>query len=187
MDAFLTSAITVALAEIGDKTQLLSLVLAARFNKPWSIIAGILLATLANHAASAWLGTWLSQFLDSDYGNWIVGGSFIAVGLWLLIPDKEDEVESYLDKYGAFVVSCILFFFAEIGDKTQIATILLGAKFNALFLVTMGTTLGMLLANVPVVFAGAALMKYIPLTLARRVAAAAFILTGLYSLWPVLS
>ena len=183
MEALFTSTVTVALAEIGDKTQLLSLFLAARFNKPWSIIAGIFVATLANHAASAGAGAWLGHFLESSTGHWIIGGSFIVVGLWLLIPDKEDEPTARWDGYGAFLVSCIMFFLAEIGDKTQIATVLLGAHFNSVVLVTIGTTLGMLLANVPVVLAGAALMKHIPFKAARLIAAAAFVGTGIYSLW----
>ncbi len=183
MDAFLTSVFTVALAEIGDKTQLLSLILIARFNKPWSIIAGICVATLANHAASAGAGAWLGQFLQSEAGRWIISGSFIAVGLWLLIPDKEDTPTSRWDGYGAFLVSTILFFLAEIGDKTQIATVLLGAHFGLPVIVTLGTTVGMLLANVPVVFLGAALMRYIPFRAARIFAAVVFIATGVYTLW----
>ncbi|MDF2368238.1 TMEM165/GDT1 family protein [Sneathiella sp.] len=182
MEAFFTSVLTVALAEIGDKTQLLSLFLIARFNKPWSIIAGILIATLLNHAASAWAGVWLGQFLESTAGVWVIGGSFIVVGLWLLIPDKEGEPTSRWDTYGAFLVSLILFFLAEIGDKTQIATVLLGANFGSLVLVTLGTTLGMLVANVPVIFFGAALMRHIPLRAARTAAAVVFVATGLYSL-----
>ncbi|MCF8466952.1 MAG: TMEM165/GDT1 family protein [Sneathiella sp.] len=183
MEALFTSIVTVALAEIGDKTQLLSLFLITRFNRPWSIIAGIFVATLANHAASAGAGAWLGHFLASATGHWIIGGSFIAVGLWLLIPDKEDEPTARWDGYGAFLVSCILFFLAEIGDKTQIATVLLGAHFNSVVLVTIGTTLGMLLANVPVVLAGSVVMARIPFKTVRLVAAAAFIVTGLYSLW----
>jgi putative Ca2+/H+ antiporter (TMEM165/GDT1 family) len=182
MDIFLTSTVAVFLAELGDKTQLLSLVLAARFKKPWPIIAGILIATLINHAASAWLGAWFSQFLNGQIGQWIIGSSFIAVGLWLLIPDKEEAPHPYWDKYGAFLVATILFFLAEIGDKTQIATILLGANYNSVFVVTLGTTAGMLLANVPVVFAGSLFMNKIPLKATRIIAALVFILTGVYSL-----
>ena len=182
MEALFTSVLTVAVAEIGDKTQLLSLFLIARFNRPWSIVAGIFIATLINHAVSAGAGVWLGQFLQSEAGIWIIGGSFIAVGLWLLVPDKEEEPTSRFDGYGAFLVACILFFLAEIGDKTQIATVLLGANFGQPVMVTIGTTLGMLIANVPVVFMGAALMRIIPFKLARLVAAAVFILTGIYSL-----
>lgn len=179
MDAFLVSCFTVALAEIGDKTQLLSLFLTTRFRNKWAIILGILVATLLNHAASAWLGDWIGQYLQSQVGQWLVGGSFMALGLWLLVPDKDGGDDSAVHKYGAFVASTILFFLAEIGDKTQIATVLLGAQFDSVVLVTLGTTLGMLLANVPVVFAGEYLMQRIPLKLTRVLAALAFIGVGL--------
>ncbi|GLQ04999.1 TMEM165/GDT1 family protein [Sneathiella chinensis] len=182
MEAFLTSTVTVALAEIGDKTQLLSLLLATRFRKPLPIIAGILVATLANHAASAWLGGWASQFFQSDAGQWIVGGSFIAVGLWLLVPDKDEEPSTLFDRFGVFGVTTGLFFLAEIGDKTQIATVLLGVEYQALVLVTAGTTLGMMLANVPVIYAGQALMDRIPMNAVRKLAAATFVAVGIWSL-----
>ncbi len=178
MDVFLTSTITVALAEIGDKTQLLSLFLATRFSNKWAIVGGILVATLVNHAVSAWLGGWIGQFLQSDTGRWLIGGSFIALGLWLLIPDKDDSAESGVQGYGAFVASTVLFFLAEIGDKTQVATVLLGAQFDSVLWVTVGTTLGMLLANVPVVFAGDYLMRRIPLNATRVIASLAFMLVG---------
>ena len=129
MDAFLTSTVSVALAEIGDKTQLLSLLLAVRFKNRWAIVAGILVATLINHGVSAWLGSWIAAYIQSDWGQWLIGGSFIALGLWLLIPDKDEEVTGKYDHLGAFAVSTVLFFLAEIGDKTQIATVLLGAQF----------------------------------------------------------
>ncbi|MDN3638702.1 TMEM165/GDT1 family protein [Simiduia curdlanivorans] len=180
MEALLTSTLTVALAEIGDKTQLLSLLLAVRFHNKPAIIFGILVATLLNHAASAWFGTWLGQYLQSDWGNWLVGASFIALGLWLLVPDKADEADHRFDRYGAFMVSTVLFFLAEIGDKTQIATIALAAEFQHLLWVTLGTTLGMLLANVPVVLAGERIMKIIPLATARIVAAIVFALVGIW-------
>jgi len=180
MEAFLTSTFTVALAEIGDKTQLLSLVLATRFRNKWAIIAGILVATLINHGVSAWLGNWIGQFFQSTTGKMLVGASFIALALWLLIPDKDDDVENKYDRYGAFLVSTILFFLAEIGDKTQIATVLLGAQFPSVFWVTMGTTLGMLLANVPVVFAGDYLMRKIPMKTTRIVAALLFAVVGVF-------
>lgn len=178
MEAFLTSTLTVALAEIGDKTQLLSLFLAAKFRNKWAIVAGILVATLLNHAASAWLGTWIGQFFQSEAGRWLIGGSFIALGLWLLIPDKDESSDSKLDHCGAFVVSCVLFFLAEIGDKTQIATVLLGAQYQSIVWVTLGTTLGMLLANVPVVLAGDYLMRRIPLKATRIIAALVFVGVG---------
>jgi putative Ca2+/H+ antiporter (TMEM165/GDT1 family) len=179
MDAFLTSTVTVALAEIGDKTQLLSLFLATRFRNRWGIVLGILVATFVNHGISAWLGGWISQFLQSQTGQWIIGGSFILVGLWLLIPDKDESADSKFHHLGAFTASTILFFFAEIGDKTQIATVLLGAQYDSVLWVTTGTTLGMLLANVPVVFAGHYLMERIPLKLTRILASMAFIIVGL--------
>ncbi|MDT8429373.1 MAG: TMEM165/GDT1 family protein [Pseudomonadales bacterium] len=182
MDALLTSTLTVALAEIGDKTQLLSLFLAARYRNKWAIIAGILLATLLNHAASAWLGSWLGQFFQSQIGEWLIGASFILLGLWLLVPDKDEGGDSRFSQYGAFTVSCLLFFLAEIGDKTQVATILLAAEFQSVLWVTLGTTLGMLAANVPVVFAGDYLMRRIPLTLVRVLASLAFIVFGIFSL-----
>ncbi|WP_317930444.1 TMEM165/GDT1 family protein [Halioxenophilus sp. WMMB6] len=178
MDAFLISAVTVTLAEIGDKTQLLSLFLTTKFRNKWAIILGILVATLLNHAASAWLGDWLASYLQSRIGEWLIGGSFIALGLWLLVPDKDDSEESALQKYGAFVATTLLFFMAEIGDKTQIATVLLGAQYASVTWVTLGTTLGMLIANVPVVLAGDFLMRRIPLKLAHLLAAATFIAVG---------
>ncbi|MFV0476835.1 MAG: TMEM165/GDT1 family protein [Parahaliea sp.] len=182
MEAFATSTITVALAEIGDKTQLLSLFLAARFRNKWAIIMGIFVATLINHGASAWLGGWIGQFLQSQMGQWMIGGSFVLLGLWLLIPDKDDSGDSAIHRYGAFVASTVLFFLAEIGDKTQIATVLLGAQYDSIVWVTVGTTLGMLLANVPVVFAGEYLMQRIPLKLTRILASLAFILVGCFKI-----
>lgn len=183
MDAFITSTFTVALAELGDKTQLLSLFLATRFRNKWAIVAGILVATLVNHAVSAWLGDWLGQFLTSQTGQWLIGGSFIALGLWLLIPDKDDSDDSRFLQFGAFTASVVLFFLAEIGDKTQVATVLLGAQFDSIFWVTAGTTLGMLIANVPVVFAGHHLMQRIPLNLTRMLASLAFIVVGLFQIF----
>ncbi|MDF2181619.1 TMEM165/GDT1 family protein [Neptuniibacter sp. CAU 1671] len=180
MDAFFTSTLTVALAEIGDKTQLLSLLLAARFRNKTAIIAGILVATLLNHAVSAWLGNWLGQFLQSELGRWVIGGSFVALALWLLIPDKEDDTDSRFDQYGPFVVSTLLFFLAEIGDKTQVATVLLGAQFDSVIWVTLGTTLGMLIANVPVVYAGEYLMQRIPMNATRITAAVVFAAVGIW-------
>lgn len=182
MEAFFTSVLTVALAEIGDKTQLLSLFLIARFPRPWSLTAGVFTATLVNHGISAGIGVWLGQFLASTAGIWLIGGSFIALGLWLLVPDKDDAPSGRFDVYGAFVVALILFFLAEIGDKTQVATVLLGANFGEPVAVTMGTTAGMMLANVPVIFAGAALMRLVPFLVARVAAAAVFVLTGIYVL-----
>lgn len=180
MDAFLSSFTAVAIAEIGDKTQLLSLFLAARFRSRTAIIAGILVATLLNHAASAWVGVWLAGFIPQGWHAWLLGGSFIVVALWLLIPDKDDSGETRVLKYGAFVASCILFFIAEIGDKTQVATVILSAAYpEATWMVIIGTTVGMLAANVPVIYAGSWLMKRIPLDYARWAACAVFMLLGL--------
>lgn len=181
-DAFVASFASVAVAEIGDKTQLLSLFLAARFRSRGAIIAGILVATLLNHAASAWFGAWVAQFIPQGWHEWLLGGSFIAVALWLLIPDKDDSEEVSVLKYGAFFASCILFFLAEIGDKTQVATVLLAATYPETWQVIFGTTIGMLAANVPVVYAGSWLLERISLDWARRVACAIFMLLGVVTI-----
>ncbi|MDR7121299.1 TMEM165/GDT1 family protein [Rheinheimera soli] len=181
-DAFVASFASVAVAEIGDKTQLLSLFLAARFRSRGAIIAGILVATLLNHAASAWFGAWVAQFIPEGWHAWLLGGSFIAVALWLLIPDKDDSEEVSVLKYGAFFASCILFFLAEIGDKTQVATVLLAATYPETWQVIFGTTIGMLAANVPVVYAGSWLLERISLDWARRVACAIFMLLGVLTI-----
>jgi putative Ca2+/H+ antiporter (TMEM165/GDT1 family) len=181
-DAFVASFASVTVAEIGDKTQLLSLFLAARFRSRGAIIAGILVATLLNHAASAWFGAWVAQFIPEGWHAWLLGGSFIAVALWLLIPDKDDSEEVSVLKYGAFFASCILFFLAEIGDKTQVATVLLAATYPETWQVILGTTIGMLAANVPVVYAGSWLLERISLDWARRVACAIFMLLGIITI-----
>ncbi|MAC45444.1 TMEM165/GDT1 family protein [Oceanospirillum beijerinckii] len=183
MDAFLFSTFSVALAEIGDKTQLLSFLLISRFRKPWPIIWAILIATLANHGIAAWLGAVAADWLQGEWLIWVVALSFIAVGLWILIPDKmEDEGESTLSKYGAFVATLVLFFIAEIGDKTQVATVILGAQFDSLFWVVMGTTLGMMLANVPVVVIGHLAVDKLPLKWIRIGASSVFIILGIWVL-----
>ena len=180
-EAFTTSTVLVALAEIGDKTQLLSFVLAARLRKPWPIIWGILVATLANHALAGSLGVWLAHLLPDGWLAWIVGLTFIGFGLWALWPDKLDE-EPAIHPAGAFVTTTVAFFLAEMGDKTQLATVALGARFESLVAVVIGTTLGMMIANVPAVFIGEALAKKFPLGAMRFVAAALFIVTGLLTL-----
>jgi len=185
MDALFTSTLTVALAEIGDKTQLLSLLLATRFTNKWAIIAGILIATLINHGLSAWLGQYSIQWLSSDWVQYVLSGSFVAIGLWILIPDKMDEETNLLANLGPFIATTLLFFLAEIGDKTQVATVILGAQYQHLLWVTLGTTLGMLLANVPVIYFGEALMKRLPLNLARVLASSLFIIMGIVTFfWP---
>ena len=169
----LVSTGTVALAEIGDKTQLLALLLAARFRKPLPIIAGILVATLLNHALAACAGALVAQWLTPEVLRWIIAGSFLAVALWTLKPDAIDDAQS-LPARGAFVATAIAFFIAEIGDKTQVATVLLAAKYSPLWEVVVGTTAGMLLANVPVVLLGSRFADRLPLRTARVVAAVVF-------------
>jgi len=171
---------TVALAEIGDKTQLLALLLAARFRRPWPIVAGILVATLLNHALAAWLGALAAQWLQPSVLRWIVAASFLAVALWTLKPDQLDGEGERLPARGAFIATTIAFFVAEIGDKTQVATVLLAARYSPLWEVVAGTTVGMLLANVPVVALGSRFADRLPLKAARLVAAVVFAVLGLW-------
>lgn len=182
MDALLTSTATVALAEIGDKTQLLSFLLAARFKNKWAIVAGILLATIINHGISAWLGEWAADWLHGPWLDWVIAGSFFAVGLWILVPDKVDEEPNLMAHLGAFGATTILFFLAEIGDKTQVATVILGGHYQSIFWVTVGTTLGMLAANVPAIWMGDKLLSKLPLNLTRSIAALLFIAMGVVAL-----
>ena len=180
----------VALAEIGDKTQLLSLMLAARYPKhAWPIVWGILLATLANHALAAYVGHWVAGLLSPDLLRWILGIGFLALGAWLLIPDKLDEGQASKPAKGAwaiFVLTTSLFFIAEMGDKTQIATIALGAKYDSVLSVTLGTTMGMMLANAPAVWLGQQFTKRLPIVWVHRIAATIFILLGMATLlWGV--
>jgi putative Ca2+/H+ antiporter (TMEM165/GDT1 family) len=182
LEPFLISAGVVAIAEIGDKTQLLAMVLAARFRKPVPIILGILVATILNHAAAAGLGVLIAQWLEGRWFQALVGAAFIAMAAWALIPDKEDEEAAAKSHGGVFLTTLVAFFLVEIGDKTQIATSLLAARFENLTLVTAGTTLGMMLANVPAVFLGEAATKVVPLNVVRIVAAGIFGLIGLWVL-----
>jgi putative Ca2+/H+ antiporter (TMEM165/GDT1 family) len=183
MEAFLSSTLAVAIAEIGDKTQLLALFLVTKYGRPYIISLGVLLATLLNHALSAWFGAWLGDKLPAEYIPWIISASFIAVAIWLLIPDKEDDDMGKFSQYGPLVATCILFFLAEIGDKTQIATVILAAQYQAQVVwVIVGTTLGMLIANVPVIFAGKWLMQRIPLALAHKCAFVLFVLLAILTL-----
>lgn len=178
MEAFLTSTFIVALAEMGDKTQLLAIVLAARFRAPVPIILGILAATLANHAIAAFIGAQAAAFLSGEWFRYLVAASFVAMGLWTLIPDKLDDEEAKPVRFGAFLTTLVAFFLVEIGDKTQVATIALAARYEAVIAVTAGTTLGMMLANVPAVFLGDVLLKKVPIRLVHAVAAAIFITIG---------
>ena len=180
MEALLVSIGIVALAEIGDKTQLLTLVLAARYKKPWPIVAGIFLATLVNHAIAGAIGAWLTRLIGPDAMRWILGISFIAMAAWMLIPDKlDDEAATSHRAGGVLVTTTVLFFLAEIGDKTQIATVALAARFDSLMAVVMGTTIGMLLANAPVAFFGDALAKRMPVRAVHLVAALVFAALGI--------
>ncbi|MCC2525437.1 TMEM165/GDT1 family protein [Vibrio coralliilyticus] len=175
MSVLAISITTVALAEIGDKTQLLSLLLASRYRKPIPIIAAIFFATIANHALAAWLGVVVADYLSPEVLKWVVVASFLAMAGWVLIPDKLDD-DDEISNRGPFVASFVAFFIAEIGDKTQIATSILGAQFaDALTLVIIGTTLGMLAANVPVVLIGKLSADKMPLNLIRKVTALLFI------------
>lgn len=183
METFLIATGVVALAEIGDKTQLLSLVLAARYRSPWAISAGIFVATLINHALAAWVGESVFAWLGPDWMRWIIGLSFIVMALWTLIPDRLDEdeessAENKLRRYGVFVMTTIIFFLLEMGDKTQVATAILAARFNELMPVVLGTTVGMLLANVPLVFFGNMLLKKISIELVHRITAVIFLILG---------
>jgi putative Ca2+/H+ antiporter (TMEM165/GDT1 family) len=183
LEAFLTSSVLVALAEIGDKTQLLSFVLAARLRKPGAIIAGIFVATVLNHALAGSVGVWLAQLIAPQWLPWITGMVFIGFGLWALHPDSLDD-DPKMHRAGAFVTTTIAFFIAEMGDKTQLATVALGAQFQgALVAVVMGTTVGMMLANVPAVLIGERLAQKLPLTTIRWIAAALFIATGALTIW----
>ena len=183
MEAFFVSTGIVALAEVADKTQLLSLLLATKFKKPWPIIAAILVATLLNHGLAGALGAWLMQLIGADMMRWVLGVSFIAMAVWVMIPDKlDDEDDPRFKQFGVFGTTLVLFFLAEIGDKTQIATVALAAKYDALVWVVMGTTLGMLLANVPVVFLGEKIAQKMPAKQVHAIAALIFAALGLAAL-----
>ncbi|MFM9884607.1 MAG: TMEM165/GDT1 family protein [Burkholderiales bacterium] len=179
MSAFLVSTGVVALAEIGDKTQLLALLLAARFKKPVPIILGILVATLANHALAGALGAWLAQAIGAETTRWILGVSFIAMAVWIMIPDRLDAAEPAPPRFGIFVTTLVAFFLVEMGDKTQIATVALAARYDALIAVVAGTTLGMMIANVPAVLLGEIAATKLPQRLVHGVAALLFAVMGL--------
>ncbi len=182
MEALLTSTVLVAIAEIGDKTQLLAIVLATRFKRPVPIILGIFVATIANHFLAALLGSEVAALLDGRWFRYLVAASFIAMGLGTLVPDKFDDIDAKPARFGAFLTTVVAFFLVEMGDKTQVATIALGARFHDVVAVTTGTTLGMMIANVPAVFLGNALIRKVPMTLVRTIAAGLFIVIGLWLL-----
>ena len=183
MESLLVSTGVVALAEIGDKTQLLAFILAARFKKPVPIIAGILLATIVNHGLAGALGAWITASVSPEILRWVLGASFIGMAIWTLIPDKiEDEEASIAKRFGVFGATLVTFFLAEMGDKTQIATIAMAAHYATPVLVVIGTTLGMLIADVPAVFIGDKLATRIPMKLVHSIAAAIFALLGVATL-----
>jgi putative Ca2+/H+ antiporter (TMEM165/GDT1 family) len=178
LEAFFVSTLAVTIGEIGDKTQLLAFILATRFRKPLPIVLGILVATLANHALAGLAGNWIREALEPETLRWGLGASFLGIAAWAVKPDKLDEAPSTLGSYGVFMASLIAFFLAEIGDKTQLATIALAANYPSLTAVVAGTTLGMLLANAPVVFLADKAAAKIPFKAVRYTAAALFAVLG---------
>jgi putative Ca2+/H+ antiporter (TMEM165/GDT1 family) len=182
MEAFLISTGIVALAEIGDKTQLLAFILAAKFRKPVPIIVGILVATIANHAFAGAIGSWITSMIAPETMRWVLGLSFIAMAIWTLIPDKFDEDDAKLARYGVFGTTLIAFFFAEMGDKTQIATVALAAQYQSLIAVVAGTTFGMMIANVPAVIMGDRIATKMPVRLVHAIAAGIFAVLGVMTL-----
>jgi putative Ca2+/H+ antiporter (TMEM165/GDT1 family) len=179
---FGVSALLVALAEMGDRTQLLTILLATRFRRPLPIIAGVAVATLANHALAALAGYYVSSFLDAQWFRYLIGASFLAMAAWVLIPDKELDEGEKVSHRGVFLTTLIAFFLVEMGDKTQIATAALAARFSSIWIVTAGTTTGMLLANVPAAYFGHAITRIVPLAAMRYVSAAVYALLGVASL-----
>ncbi len=182
MEAFLISTSVVALAEIGDKTQLLAFILAAKYRKSLTIILGILVATLVNHALAAALGAWLPSLMKPEILRSVLGLSFIGMAVWTLIPDTFDERDATLTRMGVFGATLIAFFLAEMGDKTQVATVALAAQYHAFFIVLAGTTLGMMIANVPAVLLGERIAHRMPVRLVHTIAAAIFAMLGIATL-----
>jgi len=182
MEALFFSTGIVALAEIGDKTQLLALLIAARYKKPVPIILGILVATVLNHAGAAALGSWITALLGPDTLRWILGASFIAMALWMLVPDKLDDDTRLSERFGVFGATLIAFFLAEMGDKTQVATVALAARYHETVMVVLGTTLGMMIANVPAVLLGEVAANKLPKDVVHRFAAGLFAVLGVVTL-----
>lgn len=181
MEAFLISTASVAVGELGDKTQLLSLILATRLRKPVPIIAGIFVATLLNHLGACWVGEWAGKLINPQLLRWVLGISFLAVAAWALIPDKMDDNVKERGAYGVFVLTAVTFFLAEMGDKTQIVALALAAKYNDLMAVVAGTTLGMMIVNIPTVLFAERAIKWIPVKVVRVIA------TGIYAVLGVLT
>jgi putative Ca2+/H+ antiporter (TMEM165/GDT1 family) len=183
MESLLVATGVVALAEVGDKTQLLAFVLAARFRRPWPIVAGILCATVANHALAGALGAWITTTVPAEVLRWLLGASFLGMAVWTLIPDRVEEDEARVAQHlGVFGATLVAFFLAEMGDKTQIATVAMAAHYPSAVLVVIGTTLGMLVADVPAVFLGDRLANRIPMRLVHGIAAAIFAALGVATL-----
>lgn len=182
MEAFLISTGIVALAEIGDKTQLLAFILAAKYRKPVPIILGILVATIANHSFAGALGTWITSHVAPETMRWVLGLSFIGMAIWTLIPDKFDEADAKLARFGVFGTTLIAFFLAEMGDKTQVATVALAAQYQAFYSVVAGTTCGMMIANVPAVLLGDRIAHRMPVRLVHAIAACIFGVLGVATL-----
>jgi Ca2+/H+ antiporter, TMEM165/GDT1 family len=182
LEAFLVSTGIVALGEMGDKTQLLALLLAARFRRPVPIVLGILVATLANHALAGLVGDWIARALGPDLLRWVIGLSFLAMAAWMLVPDQLDEAEGGTQRFGVFGTTVLAFFLAEMGDKTQIATVALAARYADLVAVVAGTTLGMMIANVPAVLLGDVVAKKVSMTLVHGIAALIFAVLGVLTL-----
>jgi Ca2+/H+ antiporter, TMEM165/GDT1 family len=182
MEAFLISTASVAVGELGDKTQLLSLILATRLRKPVPIIAGIFVATLLNHLGACWVGEWAGKLINPQLLRWVLGISFLAVAAWALIPDKMDDNVKERGAYGVFVLTAVTFFLAEMGDKTQIVALALAAKYNDLIAVVAGTTLGMMIVNIPTVLFAERAIKWIPVKVVRVIAAGIYAVLGVLTL-----
>jgi putative Ca2+/H+ antiporter (TMEM165/GDT1 family) len=178
-EAFFVSSGVVALAEIGDKTQLLALLLAAKFRKPWPIVFGILVATVLNHSLAGAIGAWIATAIGPVWMRWILGSSFVAMAIWTLVPDKAEALDAKPPRFGVFIATVTAFFLVEMGDKTQIATAALAANYSSLFAVVSGTTFGMMLADVPAVWLGDVVAHKLPLKLVRSIAATIFLVLGI--------
>ena len=182
MEAFLVSIGVVALGEMGDKTQLLAILLSIRFKRPVPIILGILIATIVNHAIAGSVGTWIAKTLGPDALRWVIGSTFLAMALWTLVPDKVSVGAARINRFGVFATTAATFFLAEMGDKTQLATVALAAHYNSLVAVVAGTTIGMLVADIPAVFLGDTIAKRVSMLLVHGVAAAIFATLGALTL-----
>ena len=182
METFIISALLVALAEVGDRTQLLTVLLASRYHRPLPIIAGVFVATLANHALAATAGYYIASVLNAQWFRYLIGGSFIVMAAWVLVPDKEPSSAQKATHWGVFLTTVVTFFLVEMGDKTQIATAALAARFHNVVLVAAGTTTGMMIANIPAAFFGQAITRIVPVALLRYISAAIYAVLGILSL-----